>query len=400
MKYLLALLFMLVATSAHAQAPTGPPVTPVGFGGVGAGLTYTSFTKQWFNCNESGNASLRQRLQYIRDYRNYERANNITPPHPFLLYAFYAECDITLLSELPPVDDRTALHGKGATLRGYGFSVRGKDSTVVDFRIMNPGTAEAPRDGITIHFGAARILVQHVTVIGASDGSIDITEGAQDITVMRSLLASPLSTPARAGTNMIIFDGSAECPATVETKRVTLYGNVYVNGPARNPLIQRDNCGNLATDTTAEVVSNVVANWSSFPEPNVAGQGTVVLDGAKVNVVGNYYTNPNVPPGNTQRQQNGILVCHPDATTGCAGLQANGEAYVPVGSNLLAQQPTWDFNAAEATTATAFPTTLNYATLPSACDAAAAALASAGAITGGRTAAELAELATVQVSGC
>jgi hypothetical protein len=157
--------------------------------------------------------------------------------------------------------------------------------------------------------------------------------------------------------------------------------------------VQRDNCGNVATDTTLDMVNNVVANWSSYPDPDVAGQGTVVRDGATANLRGNYYTNPHVPPGNVQRQRNAVFVCG-TPTTSCPS-DDPGFAYVPTGSNLLGDQPTWDLNV-EATTSIPFaaPTV----PLVTACEAATWVLNHSGGLS--HSVDEQAEVDSVSVSGC
>jgi hypothetical protein len=295
-----------LATSADANPPSAPIRVTAGFGDGGAANIPTyDFVFAVQTCDDSGPLSLRNAIS---------TAN--AGGHIGAVIYFPEQCDVILVSPLPAITaNNVFVAGNGSTLRGHGLVVKGAQNVLIqDLRIKH-----AAFDGIGIRGPARNVHVQHVTITGATDGSIDITDGPQDVTVMYSILTSPVNTPKRASTNMMISDNT--CGA--ETKRVTLLYNLFANSRARNPIVQRDNCGNIATDTTAEVLGNVVANWTKLSAGLTGGQGIVVMDGAKANIVSNYLTNPDATAAN---QTNGVFVCHPDATTGCTGLDATGEA--------------------------------------------------------------------------
>jgi pectate lyase len=161
----------------------------------------------------------------------------------------------------------------GITLTRYGIIIRGNrgahDVVVRGLRvrdIVRSPTADTQWDGIQVANGAFNVLIDHVSVHGADDGSIDITS-AHDVTVSWSLIGPP-----KSGKNMLVkYDAS----------RITLHHNLFLDSGTRNPLIEHDDAGTPATTITADMRNNLVWNF---------GVGTVVARGARVNVVDNYYS--------------------------------------------------------------------------------------------------------------
>jgi hypothetical protein len=382
---------VLLGSTAYAQGspPTGPLRTPEGFGNGGwAGQPFAYVPFPVSSCADSGPGSFRQAISQVNAYYAtfwslgwYEGA---TIHHELT-------CDTTLLSPLPKLQAPGVLvDGRGSILRGQPLIVRNAwDVIVQDVRFHSPAG-----DGISV-INSRNVNIQHVTVFDAYDGSIDVTDGSQDVTIQDSLLLRPDNRePVRASTNSLLKDNTpCNDPVRREVKRVSYIRTAFVNGRARNPMLVRDDCGNTASDTTAEVVNTLIANWT-FPGTG-GGYGITALSGAHANIVANYLSNP---AGSVTARRNGIFVCHPDATPNCYGSHAHAEAYVA--GNVLDNEPVWDFANAEGTTSTPFSGSADYGTLLPACEAAQTVLSESGALTGGRDAVELLELATVQLVNC
>ena len=162
----------------------------------------------------------------------------------------------------------------GITLTRFGIIIRGNrgahDVVVRGLRIRDIAEshlADSQWDGIQVSNGAFNILVDHVSVAGADDGSIDITTAAHDVTVRWSIVG-----PSRSGKNMLVKYG---------VSRVTLHHNVFLGTGTRNPQIENDEAWTPATQLMVDMRNNVVWDF------NV---GTLVAKGATANVVSNYYS--------------------------------------------------------------------------------------------------------------
>lgn len=161
--------------------------------------------------------------------------------------------------------DGTSAPAPGITLRHRGLIIRGNrgvhDVVVRDLRIRG-----ALHDGIQVAYGAFNVVIDHVSVDGSGDGNIDITEGSHDVTVSWSVMSGTHK-------NMLVKFAAA---------RVSLHHNAFVEGASRNPQVRIDDAGTQATDTTADIRNNVVANWQAY--------GTLIWEGAWANVVANYFS--------------------------------------------------------------------------------------------------------------
>jgi pectate lyase len=162
----------------------------------------------------------------------------------------------------------------GITLTSYGIILRGNrgahDVILRGLRvrdILRSPTADTQWDGIQIAYGAFNVLVEHVSVHGADDGSIDITADAHDVTVAWSIVG-----PSKSGKNMLVKYRPA---------RITLHHNLFANSRTRNPQIENDETGTSATEITVDMRNNLL--WGF-------GVGTLVANGAWANVVNNYYS--------------------------------------------------------------------------------------------------------------
>ena len=162
----------------------------------------------------------------------------------------------------------------GITLTSYGIILRGNrgahDVIVRGLRvrdILRSPTPDTQWDGIQVANGAFNILIHHVSVHGADDGSIDITSDAHDVTVAWSIIG-----PSKSGKNMLV---------KYHASRITLHHNLFANSATRNPQIENDDQRTLATQITVDMRNNLL--WKF-------GVGTTVAKGAWANVVDNYYS--------------------------------------------------------------------------------------------------------------
>jgi pectate lyase len=170
--------------------------------------------------------------------------------------------------------DGTTAPAPGITLTRYGIVLRGNrgahDIVVRGLRIRDitpSGLPDTQFDGIQISNGAFNILIEHVSVHGADDGSIDITTTAHDVTVAWSIIG-----PSRSGKNMLVKYGPS---------RITLRHNLFLNTGTRNPQVENDDASTPATELMVDMRNNVVWDF---------GVGTLVARGARANVVNNYYS--------------------------------------------------------------------------------------------------------------
>jgi pectate lyase len=217
---------------------------------------------------------------------------------------------INLLSVLPIAGSYITVDGfsapsPGITIRQAGLQISYSsqhDIVIRGVRIRNPGVYSSEGDGITMKNNVYNILVDHVSVDGATDGNIDITRGAHDVTVQWSVLS-------HSGKNMLI---------NYQADRVSLHHNLWVDAPWRNPNIQyTDGSTSVDANTTADFRNNLVWGWGD------SGGGTILKCGAKANVINNYYFS-----GATTlaRQKNAIVNdgCYGNASWPIASFYASG----------------------------------------------------------------------------
>jgi pectate lyase len=146
----------------------------------------------------------------------------------------------------------------------------------------------------------SNVLVERCTLVGATDGALDITGGARDIIVRWNLFYGNPRT-------MLVKYGTQE--------RIALHRNVFAENGERNPQIRGD-------VRTVDFVNNVVSGWKLTRD----GYGTSIRNdpGASVdgNLVGNAFVaaRPSDGPGleilNYEGARPGRLwvadnVCHP-----------------------------------------------------------------------------------------
>jgi len=166
----------------------------------------------------------------------------------------------------------------GVTLLNAGLLISGTDNAhdviVQGLRVRGP--IVGGRDGISIRDGAYNIVLDHVSIQGASDGSIDVTRGAFDVTVQWSILAE--NVPSHNLLSLVDY----------QALRVTFHHNLFVKGQSRNPYSGWDNT--LATfppDTVTDIRNNLIWDFGDY--------GTVSLNNTQANVVQNFYYSTTQP---------------------------------------------------------------------------------------------------------
>ena len=158
----------------------------------------------------------------------------------------------------------------GITLKDRTLVIQGSSGAgnIVLRGIRVRGT---PDDGFRI-YNASNIVVDRVSVSGAGDGALDITEKSHDITVQWSIFGQGVP---HNNLSLIKYDSS----------RITVHHNLYTKGENRAPHCAR---GDTATTVAPELVCDVRNNlvWNYYKGTEVRAYGTA-------NVVNNYYYTSN-----------------------------------------------------------------------------------------------------------
>jgi pectate lyase len=234
------------------------PATTVyeGFGSQTAGGT----GKPVYNVTtlaDSGPGSLRDALSQGNRYVRFLVAGEI-----WLRSRLYVSgANITL--------DGFSAPAPGITLKNYGPFIHGnRGAHDVILRGIRVRDTSAGRDGLQIAHGAYNVIIDHVSIHGAGDGNLDITN-ARDVTVAWSIFAKPAGTQK----NMLIKYNPA---------RISLHRNLFIMARQRNPQVRMDDAGTPAEGTTVDMRNNLVWGWQG-------GYGTLIWYGPRVNVINNFY---------------------------------------------------------------------------------------------------------------
>ncbi|HXH82339.1 MAG TPA: hypothetical protein VNN07_05350 [Candidatus Tectomicrobia bacterium] len=265
--------------------------------------------------------------------------------------------------------DGTTAPPPGITLRGAGLAIRGTrrgpgggahDIIVRGLRVRQAIDGRSA-DCVEISHGASNIVLERVSTSTCSDGSIDITHGAHDVTVAWSIVSNDEKT-------MLIGYGA---------HRVTVHHTLFAGGRTRNPYVtcsgtepgSGDACaGFTARTTTVDFRNNVVWGW--------ADHGMRVRDGAWANVVGNLFASPDTRP---EARARALVVCRgdgveaPETLNRCRDGGPRVRARVFAGGNVSLDGVDVD---AQATAPAPFPAPA--VTTTSACEAAHVVAAQAG----------------------
>ncbi len=163
----------------------------------------------------------------------------------------------------------------GITLVNAGLRITG-DTAAHDVIVRGIRVRNAIGDGITIRDNTYNIVVDHVSIQGASDGSIDITRGAFDVTIQWSIMAENI--PNHNFLSLVEY----------QALRVTFHHNLFVKGQSRNPHSGWDST--LATtppDTVTDIRNNLIWNFIDY--------GTLIKNNTQSNVVQNFYYSSTQP---------------------------------------------------------------------------------------------------------
>src|SRR5215510_2528408 len=238
----------VVPSPAHAAAEGFGAATPGGLGGATVHVT---------TLNSSGPGSLREALAGGHRTLVFDVGGSIILDD----YLYVRGAFVTIDGSTAP---------SPITLVGRGLIIRG-DLGAHDVVVRRLRIRDSILDNLQVAGAAYNILIDQVSLAGAGDGNLDITEGSHDVTVAWSIIAEPAS----AKSMLIKYAAS----------HVTLHHNLFVLSPSRNPSASVDDAGTPATDTTVDMRNNVVWGWSR-------GYGTLIHHGARANVIGNYYASP------------------------------------------------------------------------------------------------------------
>jgi hypothetical protein len=308
----LFLLPALLLAQNHERTP--PAMKYQGFGAATSGGSGGSKFRVT-NLNDSGQGSLREALSKGNRHIVFDVSGEI------ILNGGY----VPIRGAFITIDGFTA-PPPGITIRNGGIEISGKkgahDIILRGIRIRN-----SDKDGIRITNGAYNVVIDHVSIQGTGDGTLDITEGTHDVTVSWSIFAEPAS----GKTMLIDYNPSS----------ITLHHNLFVKGRTRNPQVRVGAAGTPAGVTTVDMRNNAVWGWGS-------GHGTLIRYGPRVNVVNNFYSNPD---GSRHDKKQALVVCQgdgketPENFSSCGRGEKASRAWSYVLGNLSADAPDMDINA-------------------------------------------------------
>jgi hypothetical protein len=125
-------------------------------------------------------------------------------------------------------------------------------------------------DGISIDNGAYNIVVDHVSIQGATDGGIDITEGSSDATVQWSIVYKN-----KPDHNLLAL-------VEYQPQRITWHHNLFCLGQSRNPHVGWDrNQTTNPPDTVGDLRNNAVVGFEEY--------GMQILNNTYVNAISNFF---------------------------------------------------------------------------------------------------------------
>jgi len=275
-----------------AQEANRPAETPEGFGAVskgGEGGRAIAVT----TLSDSGPGSLREALA-ARGPR---------------VIRFAVEGTIALKSRLLVTEGRVTIDGSTAPGRGVGLLHHGIhfcgdcDDIIVRHLRIRVTTGGSSGDGL-LFWGrqggtVERVLVDHCSVMGATDENVDTWGKVRDVTFQWTIIAE-----GRRPHSMGWLSGAG-------SDRITIHHCLFAHNADRSPRVQ----GGLY-----DVVNNVVYNWSHH---NAAKFG----EGARVNFVNNTF----VPGPQSTADQGCILPEDPDKGTK-VHLAGNIGPFTPTGA--------------------------------------------------------------------
>lgn len=212
------------------------------------------------NLNDSGPGSLRAAVSAGNRY-----------------VAFAVDGTINLRSPVEIKDPEIIINGAfspsgGITLKNHGIRIAGEEAhDIVLYSLRIRAIENDGGDGISVRTGAHDVYILNLSINDAWDEAIGISRGAYNVVVANSILAN--SDVRNGGKGSLIFGGAYH---------VFYYRNLFYNNQQRNPKASHDVTLQTTVPTmTADIRNNVMIGFSAL--------GTQVNDGAKANVINNYY---------------------------------------------------------------------------------------------------------------
>jgi Carbohydrate binding module (family 6) len=272
-----ALTAALLGLNPVQQVSEADAVTYEGYGSAtkgGAGQAVYRVT----NLNNSGTGSLRDAVAKGYRYIVFDVAGEIK-----------LSSDIYVKGPFLTIDGTTA-PSPGITMRYAGLMIRGNlgahDIIVRGIRSRaSQGCDDCNTSGAGFSIGesAYNIVLDHVSAQGAQDQALGMGSYAHDITVQYSIFAESKSA---TGKNLPVLIGSS-------TQRVSFHHNLIVKGYERMPQVVYSSSGKQSPDTQIDLRNNLLWDWNSM--------ATTVWKGARANIVGNYYYDPDAGENGKKR---------------------------------------------------------------------------------------------------
>jgi hypothetical protein len=163
----------------------------------------------------------------------------------------------------------------GITLVNAGLYISGNDFAH-DIIVQGLRVRNSKGDGITIRDSTYNIVIDHVSIQGAGDGSIDVTRNAFDVTIQWCVLAE--NVPDH---NFLVL-------VDYQALRVTLHHNLFIRGRSRIPQSGWDPTQDTTPpDTVTDIRNNLIWNFIDY--------GTLVREKSRSNVMQNFYYSSTQP---------------------------------------------------------------------------------------------------------
>ena len=243
MVFNLRLVWAFLAAASNVLAQNAFPGA-VGFGAIATGGN-SGTTVTVTNLNDSGAGSLRDAVSSSNRNIQFSVSGYIE-----LKSALSLSSDITINGQTAP--------SPGIGVMGGEVSASDKNNIIIHNFRMRQGTLDSDTGKSAFNMGGAtNVILDHVSVAYGQWDSVDAV-GAVNITVSNSIIAFPIGQ---------------QFGAHVETGPATFYGNLWVSGHNRQPLVKCD----------TQYVNNVVYNYqAAYTSGNTGGS-------FKHDIINNYF---------------------------------------------------------------------------------------------------------------
>lgn len=154
--------------------------------------------------------------------------------------------DISLRSMIGVASDKT-IDGRGrkVRIRGYGLRIAGVRNVILENLLFDDG-AGSNEDAIQIIDGAQNVVVDHCTLSDFTDGLLDITRGATDVTVSWNRFTDH---------DKVMLIGASPGDTGDTVIRVTLHHNAFIDTTQRHPRLRYGR---------VHALNNYFKNWKSY----------------------------------------------------------------------------------------------------------------------------------------